>query len=246
MNRSPENRRIMSEHISKQFDAELEAIRSNVLGMAGLVEEQVRQAMEALAHGNIELIDHVLEQENRVNEMHLQLDDMCIHMIARRQPAAGDLRMVMTVIKSVEDLERIGDKAARICQRAKNIIDAGKLQAPRFQELNHLADLALDMLSKTLDAFARLDAAPASEVKRADNQLDTEYRALHRQLITHMMEDPRSISFMLDIMWIAKAIERIGDLAVNISEQVVFLVKGQDVRHKGQEVMDRVALGPTE
>ncbi|KAF0813740.1 Phosphate-specific transport system accessory protein PhoU [Andreprevotia sp. IGB-42] len=236
----------MSEHISKQFDAELEAIRSSVLGMAGLVEDQVRQAMESLATGDVSLISQVIEREERVNEMHLALDEMCIQMIARRQPAASDLRMVMTVIKSVEDLERIGDKAARICQRAKNIIDAGKLQAPRFQELRHLADLALDMLSRALDAFARLDAAPAAEVKRADNQLDIEYRGMQRQLVSIMMEDPRSISLTLDTMWIAKAIERIGDLAVNISEHVVFLVKGQDVRHKGQAEMDRVALGPKE
>ncbi|GHD68823.1 phosphate signaling complex protein PhoU [Jeongeupia chitinilytica] len=231
---------MMSEHISKQFDAELEAIRSSVLGMAGLVEDQVRLAMEALSTGNIEIINKVIEQEEQVNKMHVQLDDMCIHMIARRQPAATDLRMVMTVIKSVEDLERIGDKAARICVRAKNIYDAGKLQVPRFAELDHIAEDALDMLSKALDAFARLDAVPASEVKRADDQLDNEYRALQRQLITIMMEDPRQITLTLDILWIAKAIERIGDLAVNIAEQVIFLVKGQDVRHKSQEEVDSV------
>ncbi|WP_148716982.1 phosphate signaling complex protein PhoU [Chitinolyticbacter meiyuanensis] len=234
----------MSEHISKQFDAELETIRSSVLAMAGLVEEQVRLAMQSLATGDVAIIEKVIEQEERVNEMHVQLDDLCIHMIARRQPAASDLRMVMSVIKSVEDLERIGDKAARICQRAKNIFDAGKLQVPRFAELNHIAQQALDMLAKSLDAFARLDAVPATEVKRADQIIDTEYRALQRQLITVMMEDPRSISLTMDILWIAKAIERIGDLAVNIAEQVVYLVKGQDVRHKGQEEMERVVLAP--
>ncbi|WP_308417867.1 phosphate signaling complex protein PhoU [Jeongeupia sp. USM3] len=231
---------MMSEHISKQFDAELEAIRSSVLGMAGLVEDQVRLAMEALSTGNVAIINKVIEQEEKVNAMHVQLDDMCIHMIARRQPAATDLRMVMTVIKSVEDLERIGDKAARICVRAKNIYDAGKLQVPRFAELDHIAEDALDMLSKALDAFARLDAIPASEVIRDDSQLDTEYRALQRLLITIMMEDPRQITLTLDILWIAKAIERIGDLAVNIAEQVIFLVKGQDVRHKSQEEVDSV------
>ncbi|GAA5783704.1 phosphate transport system regulatory protein PhoU [Chitiniphilus shinanonensis] len=234
----------MSEHISKQFDAELEAIRSSVLGMAGLVEEQVRLAMQALATGDMAIIEKVLEQEERVDQMHLNLDDMCIHMIARRQPAASDLRMVMTVIKSVEDLERIGDKASRICQRAKNIYEAGKLQVPRFAELNHIAQQALDMLSRALDAFARLDAVPATEVKRADQVLDAEYRGLQRQLITVMMEDPRSISLTLDILWIAKAIERIGDLAVNVAEQVVYLVKGQDVRHKSVEEMDRVVTTP--
>jgi phosphate transport system protein len=231
----------MSEHISKQFDAELEEIRSQVMGMAGLVEEQVRQAMQALATGDLSIINHVLEEENRVNDMHVLLDDMCIHMIARRQPAASDLRMVMTVIKAVEDLERIGDKAARICKRAKNIYEAGRLQVPRFNELNHIAEHAIDMLSRALDAFARMDAVTATNVKRADERLDDEYRSLQRQLITVMMEDPRAISLTLEIQWIAKAIERIGDLAVSIAEQVIFLVKGQDVRHKSQDEVDRVA-----
>ncbi|GGP22880.1 phosphate signaling complex protein PhoU [Silvimonas iriomotensis] len=236
----------MAEHISKQFDTELEAIRSNVLGMAGLVEEQVRLAMEALASGDLTIVNKVLEQEERVNQMHVQLDDMCIHMIARRQPAAGDLRMVMTVIKSVEDLERIGDKASRICQRAKNIYDSGRLQVPRFNELNHIAEDALDMLSKALDAFARLDVVQATQVIRDDSRLDDEYRGLQRQLITLMMEDPRTISLTLDILWIAKAIERIGDLAVNVAEQVVFLVKGLDIRHKTQEEVERLVLNKTD
>jgi phosphate transport system protein len=232
----------MSEHISKQFDADLDAIRSQVLGMAGLVEEQVRLSMQALASGDMAIINKVIDQEQKVNEMHVKLDDMCVHMIARRQPAASDLRLVMTVIKSVEDLERIGDKAHRICVRAKNIYDSGKLQVPRFHELNHIANLALDMLSRALDSFARLDSVTASEVKRSDSQLDQEYRALQRQLITVMMEDPRSITLTMDILWIAKAIERIGDLAVNVAEQVVYLVKGQDVRHKSQEEVDQIAL----
>ncbi|WP_028453482.1 phosphate signaling complex protein PhoU [Chitinilyticum aquatile] len=233
----------MAEHISKQFDAELEAIRSQVLGMAGLVEQQVRQAMEALASADTAIINHVIEQEDQVNAMHTKLDDMCVHMIARRQPAASDLRLVMAVIKSVEDLERIGDKAARICQRAKTIFEGGKMQVPRLNDLNHIADHALDMLAQALDAFARLDAVTASEVKRMDSQLDTEYRALQRQLITFMMEDPRTITLMLDILWIAKAIERIGDLSVSVAEQVIYLVKGQDVRHKSQEEVDEVAQG---
>ena len=232
----------MSEHISKQFDADLEAIRSQVMGMAGLVEEQVRLAMQSLASGDVEIINKVIEQEAIVNEMHVKLDDMCVHMIARRQPAATDLRMVMTVIKSVEDLESIGDKAYRICKRAKNSYESGRLQVPRFHDLNHIADLALDMLSNALDSFARMDAVTASEVIRADVQLDQEYQALHRQLITVMMEDPRSITLILDILWIAKAIERIGDLGVNVAEHVIYLVKGQDVRHKTQAEVDAVAL----
>ncbi|MBE9609032.1 phosphate signaling complex protein PhoU [Chitinilyticum piscinae] len=231
----------MTEHISKQFDAELEAIRSQVLGMAGLVEQQVRQAMEALASADTAIINHVIEQEELVNAMHTKLDDMCVHMIARRQPAASDLRLVMAVIKSVEDLERIGDKAASICKRAKTLFEGGKMQVPRLNDIKHIANQALDMLAQSLDAFARMDAVTASEVKRMDSQLDTEYRALQRQLITFMMEDPRTITMMLDILWVAKAIERIGDYAVSISEQVIYMVKGQDVRHKSQDEVDAVA-----
>lgn len=231
----------MAEHISSQFDAELEAIRSQVLGMAGLVEDQVKLSMQALATGDVQLIQKVIERESEVNGMHVALDDMCVHMIARRQPAASDLRLVMAVIKSVEDLERVGDKAERICQRANSIFGAGRMQVPRFQELNHIAAQALEMLANALDAFARRDALKASQVCSADQELDTEYRSLQRQLITFMMEDPRSIGITLDILWIAKAIERIGDYAVNIAEQVIFLVKGEDVRHKSNEEIQRVA-----
>jgi phosphate transport system protein len=232
-----------SEHISTQFDTDLNAIRTQVMAMAGLVEEQVRLSMKALASGDMAIINQVIAQEQQVNAMHLELDDMCVHMIARRQPAASDLRLVMTVIKSVEDLESIGDKAHKICLRAKSIFDSGKMQVPKFHEVNHIATLALDMLTRALDAFARLDSASAAEVIAADDQLDQEYRALQRQLITVMMEDPRSISLTLDILWIAKATERIGDLAVNVAEHVVYLVKGRDVRHKSQAEVDAIAKG---
>ncbi|MBS1155387.1 MAG: phosphate transport system regulatory protein PhoU [Proteobacteria bacterium] len=231
----------MSEHISTQFDVELEAIRSQVLGMAGMVEEQVRKAMQALATGDAEIIQQVIEREVEVNALHVKLDDMCIHMIARRQPAASDLRMVMTVIKSVEDLERVGDKAERICQRAKTIFHSGRMQVPRFSELNHIADQALDMLAASLDAFARMDAPKAAVVIREDSKIDEEYRALQRQLITIMMEDPRTISLTIDTLWIAKAIERIADYAVNIAEHTIYLVKGEDVRHQDAEVAEQVA-----
>ncbi|WP_028450294.1 MULTISPECIES: phosphate signaling complex protein PhoU [Chitinibacter] len=230
-----------SQHISSQFDADLNAIRSHVMAMAGLVEEQVRLSMRALATGDLAVINQVIEQETKVNAMHVELDDMCVHMIARRQPAASDLRLVMTVIKSVEDLESIGDKAHKICLRAKNIFESGKMQVPKFSDVNHIANQALEMLTRALDAFARLDAGSAADVIGADNQLDQEYRALQRQLITVMMEDPRSISLTLDILWIAKATERIGDLAVSIAEHVVYLVKGRDVRHKPLAEVEEIA-----
>lgn len=231
----------MSEHISTQFDVELEAIRSQVLGMAGLVEEQVRNAMRALATGDAEIIQHVIDREIEVNAMHIKLDDMCVHMIARRQPAASDLRMIMTVIKSVEDLERVGDKAERICTRAQSIFHSGKMQVPRFTELNHIANQALDMLATALDAFARMDAPKAAGVIAVDSRVDEEYRALQRQLITIMMEDPRTITLTIDTLWIAKAIERIADYAVNIAEHTIYLVKGEDVRHQDAEVAARIA-----
>lgn len=231
----------MSEHINSQFDSELEAIRSQVMGMAGLVEEQVRVAMQALASGDATLIQKVIERETEVNDMHVKLDDMCIHMIARRQPAASDLRMVMTVIKSVEDLERVGDKAENICRRARSMYDSGRMQVPRFSELNHIAEQALEMLSSALDSFARMDAIKAAEVIRSDGRIDEEYRALQRQLITFMMEDPRVITVTMDTLWIAKAIERIADYAVNISEHCIYLVKGRDVRHLSEDEVTAIA-----
>jgi phosphate transport system protein len=231
----------MSEHISKQFETELESMRSRVMVMAGLVEEQVKAAMQALAEGSLALIEEVLTQEEAVNAMHLELDDFCVHLIARRQPAATDLRMVMSVIKAVEDLERIGDKAVRICLRTRSQLKAGAVTVPRFAELRHIADYALAMLKDALDSFARLDAIAAAKVRRDDTRLDEEYRALQRQLITIMMEDPRTITHTLDVLWNAKAIERIGDHATNIAEQVIFMVKGKNIRHATLEEGEQAA-----
>ena len=234
----------MSEHINSQFDVELEAIRSQVMGMAGLVEEQVRSAMQVLASGDAALIQKVIDRETEVNQIHVKLDDMCVHMIARRQPAATDLRMVMAVIKSVEDLERVGDKAERICVRAQKMFESGRMQVPRFSELNHIAEQAIEMLSMSLDAFARMDSSKAAEVIASDKRIDEEYRAIQRQLITFMMEDPRVITITLDTLWIAKAIERIADYAVNIAEHTVYLVKGLDIRHRPTEEAIAMAQQP--
>lgn len=231
----------MSEHISKQFDAELESIRGKVLGMAGLVEEQFRDAMKALAEADTELIDKVAATEVQVDALHLRIDDECTLMIARRQPAAGDLRMVLTVIKVINDLERIGDKAAKIARRAKQIYEGGRVNVPRFRDLEHLAELATDMLHVALDGFARLDPSVAAQVARDDLRLDEEFKGLQRQLITFMMEDPRTISLSLEIIEVAKAIERVGDHAKNVAEYVVYLVKGIDVRHADVETIARKA-----
>ena len=224
----------MPEHISKQFDAELEAVRSRVLQMGGLVEQQIVKAMDALASGDIAVLDGVIEDDHRVNAMEVGLDESCSQIIARRQPAAGDLRMVMTIIKTITDLERIGDEAKKIARMAKLMHGAGQVQLPRL-ELKHVSSLALDMLRQALDAFARLDVTAAAQVVQQDRGVDDEFRSILRQLITFMMEDPRTITRCLEILFVAKAIERIGDHAKNMSEYVVYMVEGRDVRHMRDE-----------
>jgi phosphate transport system protein len=203
----------MSDHASKQYDLDLGSIRSRVLAMGGLVESQIRRAIDA---------------------MEVSLDGDCSQLIVRRQPAAGDLRMIFAIMKTVTDLERIGDEAQKIARMAKNIHERGGTQAPPVVEVRHAAEAAISMLRRTLDCFARLDCEGAAEVIRDDAGIDTEFRSILRQLITYMMEDPRTITTSLEIVWIAKAIERIGDHAKNMAEYVIYIVKGTDVRHTGQ------------
>ena len=204
------------EHISKQFDADLEEVRTRVLQMGGFVEEQIENAIDALTS---------------VNAMEVSIDEICNQIIARRQPTASDLRMIMMVIKTITDLERIGDEAAKIARMAKLIYSTDRMHIPRFNEVKHVASIAMDMLHKALDSFARLDLNAAAQIVRQDEFVDEEFRSILRQLITFMMEDPRKISTCLEIVFIAKAIERIGDHAKNMSEYVVYMVKGKDVRH---------------
>ena len=230
---------VVSEHTSKQFDAELEAVRARVLQMGGLVESQIQLALEALISGDVALMNRVIGDDHRVNAMEVEIDESCNHIIARRQPAAGDLRMVMTVIKTITDLERIGDEAEKIARMAKLLSQKERLILPRYNEIKHAAELALDMLRKSLDAFARLDLATAAQVVRQDEQVDEEFRTIMRYLITFMMEDPRTISTSIEILFVAKALERIGDHSKNMSEYVVYLVKGKDVRHITAEEFER-------
>jgi phosphate transport system protein len=230
----------MSDHTSKQFDSELEAVRSSVLQMGGLVEEQINRAIEALETGDMALIDSVIATDKQVNRMEVELDEQCSHIIARRQPAAGDLRLLMTVIKTITDLERIGDEADKIAQMARLIHEAQRANMPHV-ELNHLANAALAMLRKALDSFARLDAVSAAQVVRDDIDLDDEYRSIMRQLITFMMEDPRTISRSIEILFIIRALERIGDHAKNMSEYTVYMIKGRDVRHIAVDDLQREA-----
>jgi phosphate transport system protein len=219
------------DHISKKFDADLEDVRSRVLQMGGLVEEQIERAIEALTDGNERTIEQVIENDHRVNSMEVKIDELCCQIIARRQPAAGDLRMIMTVINTITDLERMGDEAAKIARMAKLIYANDRMHSPRFIEIKHIATIAIDMLHKALDAFARLDPDASAQIVRQDEKVDEEFRSIIRQLITFMMEDPRKISTAIEILFAAKAIERIGDHAKNMSEYVVYMVKGKDVRH---------------
>jgi phosphate transport system protein len=229
----------MSEHLSKQFDAELEAIRSRVLEMGGLVESQIRRALDALASGDRALADEVIANDHRVNGLEVELDGECSQVIVRRQPAANDLRLILAITKTVTDLERVGDEAQKIARMAKSIHERGDGRSPRTVEVRHVSEIALSMLRRALDAFARLDVAAATEVIRGDAAIDAEFRAILRQLITYMMEDPRTISTALDVVWVAKAIERIGDHAKNMAEQVIYIVKGTDVRHVDPADLER-------
>jgi len=228
----------MPDHTSKQFDSELEAVRSSVLHMGGLVEQQILQATDVVTSGDMALIDAVIANDKRVNQMEIDLDERCSHIIARRQPTAGDLRMLMTVVKMITDLERIGDEAEKIARMARMIHEAERAHLPRI-ELAHMAEVAVAMLRKALDAFARLDVQAAAQVVRQDLVVDDEFRAVIRQLITFVMEDPRTISRSIELLFIAKAFERIGDHAKNMAEHTVYMVVGRDVRHIGVDAIER-------
>ncbi|MBY0340701.1 MAG: phosphate signaling complex protein PhoU, partial [Rhodocyclaceae bacterium] len=218
----------MNDHIAKQFDADLENIRNRVLQMGGLVEQLIVMAMDGLSSGDMLLIDQAIATDERVNRHEVELDEACTQIIARRQPTASDLRMVMTVIKTITDLERIGDEAKKIAKMAKQIHGSDFHSAPAI-DFRHVSTIVVSMLRQALDAFARLDVIAAGQVVRTDQEVDVEFKSAMRQLITYMMEDPRTISRSLDMVFIAKAIERIGDHSKNIAEYVVYMVKGRDV-----------------
>ena len=230
----------MNEHTFKQYDQELERLRTTLLQMGGAVEQQITSAIEAFVEGDMLLVNQVLRREAEINKFETDLDDACTNFIARLQPAAYDLRMVLTVGKMNRDLERVVDEAEKIARNAKMIHDGGRTNMPRV-EIAHLAEAATNMLRKSLNAFARLDPLEAAEVIREDLALDDEFSSVFRQLVTFMMEDPRTISRSIDLLFIAKALERIGDHAKNMSEQVVYLVKGRDVRHQAVDDVEITA-----
>jgi phosphate transport system protein len=234
----------MSEHTFKQYDAELESVRGKVLEMGGLVEQQIVSALESLVKLDQVLAKEVVENDHRVNALEVQIDEDCSHIIARRQPTAGDLRMVMMMVKTITDLERIGDEATKIARTAQKIYEEDRMYKPRFNEIKAMVALVREMLRTSLDGFARLDVSQTVEVAKQDEQVDEQFRAAMRQLITFMLEDPRTISMSLEVLFVAKAIERIGDHAKNIAEYVVYMVKGKDVRHISVQDMEREALRP--
>ena len=229
-------------HLSTQFDAELSGISGRVLEMGGLVESQVARAMQALLQFHAETASEVLTVEEQVNQMEMEIDRDLSAIIARRQPTARDLRLLIAVSKAIANLERVGDEAARIARMVMRLIDAGMSTRMRLpvNDVEFEAQLAIALLRKALDAFARLDTAKALEVLKQDDQIDQEFNGLLRKLITYMMEDPRTISASIDLVFVAKAIERIGDHAKNLAEAIIYNVKGTDVRHTSLDKVEHV------
>ncbi len=227
-------------HLSSQFDNELSGISTRVLEMGGLVESQVAQAVHALSIFDGELALQVLKVEEQVNAMEVAIDRDLSSIIARRQPTARDLRLLIAVSKTIANLERIGDEAARIARTVQRLINAGGASRMRLPvgDLTFECELATRQLRKVLDAFARLDTLAAVEVLRQDDQIDREFEGLMRKLITYMMEDPRTISSAIDLVFVAKAIERVGDHAKNLAEQIIYIVKGTDVRHNPVDTVE--------
>jgi len=231
-----------SQHISQQFENELQDIRSRVLAMGGLVEQQVANAMDALITGNSELARDVISFDDDVNELEVSIDEECIQIIALRQPTAGDLRLVSGILKTITDLERIGDESVRIARMAINLSEKDRPKR-NYRELQSLGNHVRGMLRDALDAFARFDVEMALRVAKEDQDVDAEYEAILRQLMTYMMEDNRAVTRVIDMMWSARSLERIGDHAHNVCEHIIYLVEGKDVRHLSIEKAEKVVRG---
>lgn len=229
-----------SEHSSRVYDQELEAVRSRILQMGGLVESQLKTALDAFERADAALAQNAIDVDDRVDELEREIDRLVNHVIARRQPTAVDLRMIMGVAKAITDLERAGDEASKIARAAKWLTEKdNSFRLNRIPDIRSSGDIVARMLRGALDAFARLDAQAAASIIRDDAGVDERFRAILRQLVTFMMEDPRAISAAIDTVWAAKAIERIGDHAKNVAEHVIFIVQGADVRHTSPDEVDR-------
>ena len=220
-----------SEHIYKQFDSDLEAIRAKVLEMGTLVEEQTANAVKSLLNTDIKLAEEVMKRDDQINDLEMAIDEEASLLIAKRSPAAGDLRNIMMMLKIITDLERMGDEAAKIARSTTRIFEDNRMSKPRFIEIKGIARAVQGMIKTALNSFARLDLSDTIDILEKDKQVDDDYRSCMRQLLTFMLEDPRTISMSLESMFIAKSLERIGDHAVNISQSVIYTVKGKDVRH---------------
>jgi phosphate transport system protein len=227
----------ITQHISRQFNEEIEDIRNKVLAMGGLVEQQVDLATKAFIGYDLENAEIVVQQDRLVNEFEKDIDHECTEIMAKRQPAAFDLRMIISTIKIITDLERIGDEATRIARMTLRF-EASEYHQNKYYEIEHLLDLVKTMLNGALDAYARTDVEEVIDITDMDAKVDREYTSITRQMITQMMENPKNITRALDILWTARALERIGDHVCNICEQVIYIVKGKDVRHVSREELE--------
>lgn len=234
------NKDTYSHHISQQFNEELEAVKNWLLEMGGQAETQLGNAVQALIEADSALAEQVCEKDRQVNRMEVDIDEECRRILARRQPAASDLRLVMAVSKATTDLERIGDESKRIARLAIQLSESG--ESPKgYVEVRHISEKVCQMVQQALDAFARFDVDLALKVARADSEVDVEYATAIRELITYMMEDPRSIGRVMHVIWALRSLERVGDHARNIAELIIYLVKGKDVRHISYEQMEQRA-----
>ncbi|HTT01847.1 MAG TPA: phosphate signaling complex protein PhoU [Steroidobacteraceae bacterium] len=232
----------LSHHISRRFNEDLERLRNRVLAMGGFVEQQLQKAINALIDGDSALGEAVAMDDFKVNNMEVSIDEECSRILAMRSPAAGDLRVIVAIIKTITDLERIGDEAEKIGYIASRLATMER-PADMYREIKHLGRLVSDMVNSALDAFARMDADAALQVARQDRAVDEEYESIQRQTITFMLEDPRTIRRALDVMWVVRSLERIGDHAKNIGEYVIYMVHGKDVRHTSLEDIERELQG---
>jgi phosphate transport system protein len=228
----------LSHHISRRFNEDLERVRTQVLAMGGFVEAQLAKAITSLIEGDSSLGESVAMDDLKVNGMEVSIDEECSRILATRAPAAGDLRVIVAIIKTITDLERIGDEGEKIGFIASRLATMERPEN-KYREIKHLGRIVSEMVHDSLDAFARMDAEGALRVARQDRVVDEEYEAIHRQCITFMMEDPRAIRRALDVMWVVRSLERIGDHAKNICEYVIYMVHGKDVRHTSLEDVER-------